>query len=122
MRVTDLDHIVLNVADTRRSLDFYVGKLGLEPDRVEQWEAGEILFPSVRINASTIIDLLETERSGENADHFCLVIEDDIDQLIADGVIEPEAGPSVLYGARGEGYAVYFRDPDGNLVELRNYR
>lgn len=122
MRVTDLDHIVLNVTDTRRSLDFYVGTLGLEPDRVEQWEAGEILFPSVRINASTIIDLLETERSGENADHFCLVIEDDIDQLVADGTIVPEAGPSVLYGARGEGYAVYFRDPDGNLVELRNYR
>lgn len=122
MRVLDLDHIVLNVADTRRSLDFYTGVLGLEPDRVEEWEAGEVLFPSVRINATTIIDLLETERSGTNADHFCLVVEDDIDELLAAGTIEPEAGPAVLYGARGEGYAVYFRDPDGNLVELRNYR
>src|SRR5438067_1476653 len=31
IRVTDLDHVVLNVADVERSLRFYVDELGLEP-------------------------------------------------------------------------------------------
>ena len=122
MRVTAFDHLVLNVADTRRSLAFYVDVLGLEPVRLAEWEAGDAPFVSVRIDAHTIIDLMEIERSGANADHFCLVIDDDIDDLIAAGAIEPTDGPFELYGARGTGYAVYLRDPDGNRVELRNYR
>ena len=31
-------------------------------------------------------------------------------------------GPRRLYGARGWGRGFYIRDPDGNVVELRNYR
>lgn len=122
MRVRGLDHIVLNVADARRSLDFYAGTLGLEPVRLAEWEAGEAPFVSVRVDAGTIIDLMEMERSGENADHLCLVIEDDLDELIAAGHIDPEFGPAELFGARGQGYSVYVRDPDGNRVELRQYR
>ncbi len=122
MHVTALDHLVLNVADAHRSLDFYAGTLGLEPVRQAEWEAGEAPFVSVRVDAATIIDLMEIDRTGDNLDHLCLVIDDDIDRLIADGTIEPEFGPTDLYGARGLGYAVYLRDPDGNRVELRNYR
>ncbi len=122
MRVTEIDHVVLNVADARRSLEFYSGVLGLEPVRLTEWEAGEAPFVSVRVHDGFIIDLMEIERSGENADHLCLVIDDDIDSLIADGTITPTDGPFDLYGARGQGWAVYLRDPDGNRVELRNYR
>lgn len=122
MRVSALDHIVLNVADTRRSLEFYAGVLGLEPLRVEEWEAGAAPFVSVRVDSHTIIDLMELERSGENADHLCLVIDDDVAELVASGVIEVESGPDPRWGARGEGLSVYLRDPDGNTVELRNYR
>ncbi len=122
MRVTEIDHIVLNVADVRRSLEFYAGVLGLETVRLAEWEAGEALFVSVRVHDGFIIDLIEIPRSGENADHFCLVIDDDIDALIADGTINPTDGPFDLSGARGEGYSVYLQDPDGNRVELRNYR
>jgi catechol 2,3-dioxygenase-like lactoylglutathione lyase family enzyme len=122
MRITEIDHVVLNVADARRSLEFYTGVLGLEPVRLEEWEAGEVPFVSVRVHDGFIIDLMEIERSGENADHLCLVVEDDIDEMIADGTIMPEGEPMDLYGARGQGYAVYLRDPDGNRVELRNYR
>src|SRR3546814_5233666 len=53
VRVIGFDHLVLNVSDVRRSLDFYVGTLGLTPERVDEWEAGTVLFPSVRIDATT---------------------------------------------------------------------
>ena len=122
MKIAEIDHVVLNVADARRSLEFYVGVLGLEAVRLAEWEAGEAPFVSVRVHDGFIIDLMELERSGDNADHFCLVVEDDIDELIAAGTITPEAGPMDLFGARGQGYSVYLRDPDGNRVELRNYR
>lgn len=39
LRVKDFDHLVLNVQDVERALDFYTGPLGLEPVRVEEWRA-----------------------------------------------------------------------------------
>jgi len=53
LRVVGLDHVVLNVADVERSLAFYCGELGLAPERVDEWRRGEILFPSVRVDART---------------------------------------------------------------------
>jgi catechol 2,3-dioxygenase-like lactoylglutathione lyase family enzyme len=122
IRVTALDHVVLNVADVERSLRFYVDELGLEPIHVEEWRRGERFFPSVRVSADSIIDLLAAPRTGENADHVCLVVEPmDFDALVASGRFEIVDGPATRFGARGDGTSVYFRDPDGNLVELRYY-
>ena len=64
MPVRGLDHIVLNVVDAERSMRWYCDRLGLEPERYEEWKAGEAPFVSVRIDEGTIIDLFETERSG----------------------------------------------------------
>ena len=122
MRVTGLDHIVLNVDDVHRSLRFYVDTLGMEPVRLEEWEAGEAPFVSVRVDHGTIIDLMTLERGGQNVDHFCLVVDDDVDELAASGTLDVEHGPADLFGARGQGRSIYVRDPDDNLVELRNYR
>jgi catechol 2,3-dioxygenase-like lactoylglutathione lyase family enzyme len=125
VRVTGFDHLVLKVDDVARSLAFYVGTLGLAPERLEQWRRGEVLFPSVRINAQTILDLLAApaEHGGrENVDHLCLVVEPtDWDAVIAAGTFELDSGPHTLFGAQGEGEAIYVRDPDRNLVELRYY-
>ncbi len=121
MRITGLDHLVLNVADAKRSLAFYVDVLGLEPVRLAEWEAGEAPFVSVRVDANTIIDLMEQEVTGRNVDHFCLVVEDDITELAASGTLDVELGPASLFGARGQGDAIYVRDPDGHRVELRSY-
>ena len=52
VRVTGFDHIVLRCSDVEVSLAFYCDELGLEPERVEEWRRGEVLFPSVRINAT----------------------------------------------------------------------
>ena len=122
LRVTGLDHVVLNVADVERSLAFYCEELGLAGERVEEWRRGEILFPSVRVDATTIIDLLAAVRTGENADHLCLVVEPvDLEAIRASGRFEVVDGPAVRFGARGDGTSLYVKDPDGNTVELRHY-
>jgi catechol 2,3-dioxygenase-like lactoylglutathione lyase family enzyme len=121
VRVVGLDHIVLNVADVERSLAFYCGELGLEPLRVEAWRRGEVLFPSARVDAGTLIDFLGIERTGENANHFALVVEADLAAVAASGRFEVVDGPDQRFGARGDGTALYVRDPDGNTVELRSY-
>ncbi len=122
LKVTDLDHIVVNVADVERALAFYCDQLGLAPVRVDEWRRHEVPFPSARVNASTIIDLLPLARPGENIDHFCLVVEPtDLAEIAASGRFEVVSGPVRRYGARGDGMSLYVRDPDGNLVELRYY-
>ena len=122
LHVVGLDHVVLNVADVERSLAFYCGELGLAPERVEEWRRGEIFFPSVRVDAHTIIDLLATPRTGENADHLCLVVEPvDLEAVKSSGRFQVVDGPATRFGARGDGTSLYVKDPDGNTVELRYY-
>jgi len=123
IRVIGLDHIVLNTANVDDMLAFYTNVLGLEGVRVDQWRRGEVPFPSVRVDATTLIDLMSGERSGVNLDHFCLVIESvDLDQLAAGGALDVARGPSDgLFGAQGHARSLYINDPDGNLIELRSY-
>jgi catechol 2,3-dioxygenase-like lactoylglutathione lyase family enzyme len=120
--VVGLDHVVLTVEDEERSLAFYCGELGLEPLRVDQWRRHEAPFPSVRVDATTIIDLLGAPRTGENVDHVCLVVAPvDFEAIKASGRFVVIDGPARRFGARGEGTALYIRDPDGNVIELRYY-
>ena len=124
MRVLGFDHLVLTVADVRRSLDFYVDELGLSPERVDQWERGEVFFPSVRIDDTTIIDLLGPGAGAgdaRNMDHLCLVVADDVDELAASGRFDVVDGPDERWGAQGVARSLYVKDPDGNVVELRRY-
>jgi catechol 2,3-dioxygenase-like lactoylglutathione lyase family enzyme len=122
MDVRGLDHIVLNVADVDRSLAWYVDLLGLRPERVDAWQAGDVPFPSVRVDAHTIIDLFAVERTGENLNHLCLVVDRaDVDAVAADDRFTVVDGPGRRWGARGDGWSVYVTDPDGNTVELRSY-
>ena len=123
VQVSGLDHIVLNVADVEASAAWYRDKLGLELIRMEEWRRGEVLFPSLRIDATTLIDLFPAERTGENLNHFAVVVDADLQAVIDSGEFDL-AGPdhpSDLFGARGQGLGVYVKDPDGNTVELRTY-
>ena len=122
MRITGLDHIVLTVPDVERTVAWYRDELGLATERLDEWRRGEVLFPSLRISASSLIDVIEGTPAGENLNHFAMVVEDvDIDELAASGRFTVEAGPADLFGARGNGRGLYVRDPGGNLVELRSY-
>jgi catechol 2,3-dioxygenase-like lactoylglutathione lyase family enzyme len=133
-KITELDHIVLNVDDIDRSLTFYTEILGLQGERVEDFRAGKVGFPSVRINGATIIDLFPSQSSAAraagakndgNLNHFCLVVgaEDfsGIVEYLAANEISVREGPVSRWGARGRATSVYFLDPDGNEIEIRSY-
>lgn len=120
--VSALDHIVLACADVERTLAWYVDRLGLEPVRVDEWRSGAAPFPSVRVDAGTIVDLIPGEASGDRLDHICFVVDAiDLDELAASGRFEVVDGPATRFGARGNGTSLYVRDPDGLVVELRHY-
>ena len=94
VRAVGFDHLVLITADVERSLAFYLDELGMEPVRVEEWRRGEVLFPSVRLNESAILDLLQGTPEGKNVDHICLVIEAvDLDALAESGRFDVVGGP-----------------------------
>jgi Lactoylglutathione lyase and related lyases len=122
VRVKAFDHLVLNVEDVERSLGFYTGLLGLAPVRVAEWRRGQAPFPSVRVTAETVIDLVGQSRGESNVDHICLTVEPlDWDEVIASGTFTVLQGPVERFGARGTATSVYVQDPDGNTVELRWY-
>ncbi len=113
---------MLRVESVDKSLAWYTAVLGVEPDRVDEWRRGEAPFPSLRVNADTVIDLVEEERTGENVSHFCLVVEDvDLKDLARSGRVDVVEGPDQRWGARGSGTVLYVRDPDENVIELRTY-
>jgi catechol 2,3-dioxygenase-like lactoylglutathione lyase family enzyme len=122
VRVTGMDHVVLIVSDVERSVAWYGGQLGIPCERLEEWRRGEVLFPSLRLDVSTLIDLLPGSPEGRNVDHIALTVEHvDLQELADSGRFDVVAGPADLFGARGQGLGLYVRDPDGHVVELRTY-
>ena len=130
-RVTAMDHIVLNVRDMGRVLDFYQTVLGLEAERLAEFRRGEVPFPSVRVNADTVIDLCPVAGSDDeephrsDLNHFCLVlgaadVRPMMAHLEAHGVAIEE-GPVTRWGAHGNGTSIYFRDPESRRIEVRCY-
>ncbi len=119
------DHVVLRCADVEESLRWYVEVLGLPAERVEEWRGGSAPFPSVRVSPETIIDLIPAAGAvGErNVDHICLVADRaTVDAISADRSTFRLVGePGQRSGARGDGWSVYVRDPDDNVVEIRHY-
>lgn len=122
MKIKAFDHVVLNVSDIERALEFYCGPLGLKGERVEEWRAGTVGFPSVRISPETVIDLMDKPRGESNVDHICLVVEPlDWQEVIDSGEFTVLEGPVPRWGARGKATSIYVQDPEGNTVELRWY-
>ena len=126
MKIGGFDHLVLRVNDLDSALSFYTEALGLEPLRVDEFHRGEVPFPSVRISADSLIDLVPKARmpGSNNVDHFCLVVEGDLDglasELQARGVeVMGESGRR--WGAHGWGNSIYVADPEGNTIELKSY-
>jgi glyoxylase I family protein len=127
--VTGFDHIVLRVRDKARMLGFYVDVLGLSVDR----DRPELGLTHVRAGPQ-MIDLVTLDGplgkiggagpgpEGRNLDHFALQVRP-FDEfairrhLAAHGVDVVEEGSR--YGADGDGFSLYVRDPEGNLVELK---
>jgi glyoxylase I family protein len=127
--VSGFDHIVLRIRDKDRMIAFYRDVLGLAVDR----DRPELGLTHVRAGAQ-MIDLVTVDgllgRMGgaapgpeaRNLDHFALQVRP-FDEpairahLAAHGAQVVEEGQR--YGADGEGFSLYIRDPEGNLVELK---
>jgi catechol 2,3-dioxygenase-like lactoylglutathione lyase family enzyme len=124
VQVIGFDHLVLAVADVERSLSWYRDVLGLPGVRVDEWRRQEVPFPSVRIDPTTIIDLIprRDHAGGRNVDHLCLVVEPTnmVAWAAAAGLAIID-GPDQRFGAQGVATSIYVRDPDDNTVELRHY-
>ena len=120
IEVAGIDHVVINVSDAERAMRWYQKHLGFEPERYGEWLSGKAPFLSMRVNELTVIDLLETDRSGENVDHISFSITGSLEDLATEDVEIVREFESV-YGAMGWGPALYIRDPDGNVIELKQY-
>jgi catechol 2,3-dioxygenase-like lactoylglutathione lyase family enzyme len=129
-----MDHIVLNVENEESMTAFYSEVLQMQPERIQEYRTGKVPFPSVRLNSDTIIDLFPKkmwqksagdEQGRENLNHFCIALKKgEWDRLLARleaNKIDIEEGPVPRWGAHGTGTSIYFRDPEGNLIEARYY-
>lgn len=125
MKIDRLDHLVLTVRDVDASIAFYVDVLGME---AATFGAGRraLAFGQQKINlhpaAAPLKPHAATPLPG-SAD-LCLITGTPLAEVIAHlqrvGVAI-EAGPVPRTGATGPIQSVYFRDPDGNLIEVSNY-
>lgn len=130
-----MDHIVLNVLDDQKIIAFYSEILLLETERLEEYRQGKVPFPSVRLNPDTIIDLFPRKmwektsgaESGQGKlNHFCIALDkkrwDDLYKRLQENHISVEEGPVPRWGSHGTGTSIYFRDPEGTLIEARYYQ
>jgi len=125
--VADLDHVVIAVTDYERSNAFYRDVVGAEILELDRGRFAYRLPGGRRLNvhgpgATPEPRATVPVRPG-NSD-LCFVWDgspdDAVAHLKAQGV-EVELGPVERTGAHGTGMSVYFRDPDGSLLELISY-
>ncbi len=126
MKIERLDHLVLTVRDLDASCAFYRDVLGMEVVDSGPAQPRAVRFGAQKINLHQAGREFEpkSERPTPGSGDLCLVTATDVaavaDQLRARGV-EVLLGPVGRSGALGPITSVYFRDPDGNLVEVCNY-
>jgi catechol 2,3-dioxygenase-like lactoylglutathione lyase family enzyme len=121
-----LDHSVIAVTDWTASNAFYRDVLGAELVELDKgrwaYRFGDQQLNVHGPGSQPHPRAADPVRPG-NSD-LCFVwdgpIEDAVRRL-RDLGIEPELGPVERTGARGNGMSVYFRDPDGTLLELISY-
>jgi catechol 2,3-dioxygenase-like lactoylglutathione lyase family enzyme len=121
-----LDHCVIAVSDWARSNRFYERVLGAEIDQKDEY-FGHYRFGEWQLNVhGPHFEGLNAQKPVKpgNSD-LCFVwpgpIAEAVDHLERSEV-EIEAGPlEGESGARGKGKHVYFRDPDGSLLEFVSY-
>jgi catechol 2,3-dioxygenase-like lactoylglutathione lyase family enzyme len=126
LTIDHLDHIVLTVADIDATISFYSRVLGMAavtfgagrralafgPQKINLHRAGHEFSPCAR------------QPCAGSAD-FCLITKMPLDAAMAHVQscgVTIEEGPVDRTGAIGPLRSFYFRDPDGNLVEVSNYR
>ncbi|MCX8071149.1 MAG: VOC family protein [Candidatus Binatia bacterium] len=127
--VRGLDHFVLRVRDLDRALAFYRDVLGLDVLCLDEFRAGTRPFVSVRIGEQLLDLVPDPSFAGPGGGphdgflHFCVQVAGSVKQYVPllrnQGVEIVDEEPAWRLGARGWGWSVYVRDPDGYVVELK---
>ena len=125
IRIDRIDHIVLTVHDLGRTIDFYSRVLGMEPVTFAGGRRG-LAFGRQKFNLHQAGREFEPKalKPVPGAIDLCLITEtalaEVMETLRSEGIVIIE-GPVDKTGATGPIRSVYFRDPDGNLIEVSNY-
>jgi catechol 2,3-dioxygenase-like lactoylglutathione lyase family enzyme len=122
--ISHLDHLVLTVADIEESCTFYTTVLGMERVTFGQGRTA-LAFGSQKINLHEKGKEVEPKATHPTpgAADLCFITETPITVVVgwlAKWGVLVEEGPVYRAGASGNLLSVYFRDPDGNLLELSN--
>ncbi|HXF88614.1 MAG TPA: VOC family protein [Xanthobacteraceae bacterium] len=122
---TKLDHCVIHVTDWERSNAFYRDVLGAEV--VARPVGFAYRFGDNQLNVHgpgvTPAEVARIPVAPGNSD-LCFEWKGPIAEAIAHlgrHNVPIERGPLERFGARGRGVSVYFRDPDGSLMEFMSY-
>lgn len=126
MKQVRIDHVVIAVSDWERSNDFYRRVLGAELVEMSRgrwaYRLGDQQLNVHGPGTEAIPVARELVRPG-NSD-LCFLWDGPIAEAIAHlerNGVAVELGPVPRKGGRGNGTSVYFRDPDGSLLELISY-
>jgi catechol 2,3-dioxygenase-like lactoylglutathione lyase family enzyme len=125
VRIDRLDHLVLTVADTDATVEFYTRVLGMQ---AVTFGAGRtaLAFGRSKINLHQAGHEFEPKarRPTPGSADLCLITADPLEQVIEELAVHGvpiEVGPVERTGATGPILSVYFRDPDQNLIEVSSY-
>ncbi|MDP9377818.1 MAG: VOC family protein [Actinomycetota bacterium] len=123
---TAFDHCVIAVSDFELANEFYrdvIGVTVLSLERGFAYKLGAIQF-NVHGPGMDPKPLAATP-VAPGGSHLCFrwngTVEEAIAHLERKGVLI-EDGPVSRTGAEGEGTSIYFRDPDGSLLEFITYQ
>ena len=125
MNIESIDHIVLTVKEIDASCLFYERVLGM---KVTSFAGGRkaLSFGSQKINLHQYGKEFEPKaaKPTPGSADLCFITRVPVSEVIKhlnDNSVELIEGPVQRTGAAGLIMSVYFRDPDGNLIEVSNY-
>ncbi len=122
---TRLDHCVIHVSDWDRSNKFYEKVIGVQLVQRPYGWAYRLGDKQLNVHGPGVspAEVARLPVQPGNSD-LCFEWQGPIDDAIAhlkEHGIAIECGPMQRFGAKGPGTSVYFRDPDGSLMEFMSY-
>ncbi|EGC32389.1 hypothetical protein DICPUDRAFT_155636 [Dictyostelium purpureum] len=125
MKIKNLDHLVLTVANIENTCKFYNSVLGMKIITFKETRKA-LEFGNQKINLHLKGKEFEPKSKFPTAGSadLCFISETPLLEVIKElkeKNIEIEEGPVERTGAVGKINSVYIRDPDFNLIEISNY-